>query len=501
MRWYRAGAGLSCAAVGLALAFAVGPLSTVSTHGISMQPRMSAGDLVVIAPTSSYEIGDVAAYRSAELDTVVLHRIVDIDGDRYVMRGDNNSWLDPEKPTVDDVIGKELLHIPRGGIWLDRLTSPSALAAYAFLLLAGGSAARTRRERKKERRTMSPRHRTAPSRSTAGLPPVLKPVAAGAAVVGLTGLALSGIAWTRPTDTTVSASSSVETTMDFSYTAQVPQTPAYDGTTVTAPQPVFRALADTVEVTYRYAGRPGTLVVSAELSTDSGWRSGVPLTTAEPVGAEHGGSVTLDLQQLQERADAAGEVIGIPASGLTVAVVPTVTLDGGGSFAPRLELSLDAQSLEPTGELSATEATSTDGTRIEPTRLSALGRSLDVSTARTAGGLAVLAALLAAAVVATLARLSGPVSEVDRVRRRYGDLILPVMPMVLAAGRPVVDVPDIDSLTTLAERYGLLVLAWSRGGVDTYVVQDEGTTFRYRSGTADVTPAPTRHDVTVLPQL
>ena len=40
------------------------------------------------------------------------------------------------------------------------------------------------------------------------------------------------------------------------------------------------------------------------------------------------------------------------------------------------------------------------------------------------------------------------------------------------------------SLVKLAERYGLLVLTWSRGGVDTYVVQDEGTTYRYRTGVA-----------------
>lgn len=50
--------------------------------------------------------------------------------------------------------------------------------------------------------------------------------------------------------------------------------------------------------------------------------------------------------------------------------------------------------------------------------------------------------------------------------------------------------PDIESLAKPAERYGLLVLAWSRGGVDTYVVQDEGTTFRYRSGGAPTATVP-----------
>lgn len=98
---------------------------------------------------------------------------------------------------------------------------------------------------------------------------------------------------------------------------------------------MFRALTDTVDVTYRYAGSPGTLAVSAELSTASGWRSTVPLKAGEPVGARHDGTVGLHLAELQRRARETGEVIGIPASSVAVAVIPTVLLDGGGEFAPR----------------------------------------------------------------------------------------------------------------------------------------------------------------------
>jgi hypothetical protein len=52
-------------------------------------------------------------------------------------------------------------------------------------------------------------------------------------------------------------------------------------------------------------------------------------------------------------------------------------------------------------------------------------------------------------------------------------------------GRPVVDVTEFATLARLAERYGLLVLHWTRSGVETFVVQDEGTTFRYRTGAGD----------------
>ena len=39
---------------------------------------LDAGDLVLVRSTGSYEIGDVVAYRNADLHQVVLHRIVRI---------------------------------------------------------------------------------------------------------------------------------------------------------------------------------------------------------------------------------------------------------------------------------------------------------------------------------------------------------------------------------------------------------------------------------------
>ena len=59
-------------------------------------------------------------------------------------------------------------------------------------------------------------------------------------------------------------------------------------------------------------------------------------------------------------------------------------------------------------------------------------------------------------------------------------MLVPVHPMPAPPGRPVVDVPEFATLARLAERYGLLVLHWTRSGVETFVVQDEGATYRYR---------------------
>ena len=56
--------------------------------------------------------------------------------------------------------------------------------------------------------------------------------------------------------------------------------------------------------------------------------------------------------------------------------------------------------------------------------------------------------------------------------------------MPAPSGRPVIDVTSFATLAKLAKRYGLLVLHWARSDVETFIVQDEGTTYRYRTGKA-----------------
>jgi hypothetical protein len=45
---------------------------------------------------------------------------------------------------------------------------------------------------------------------------------------------------------------------------------------------------------FSYTGQPGVLTVVAELSTDNGWSTTVPLAGERPVGPRHDGTVRLD---------------------------------------------------------------------------------------------------------------------------------------------------------------------------------------------------------------
>ncbi|MCW2636171.1 MAG: hypothetical protein JWQ99_2538, partial [Blastococcus sp.] len=99
----------------------------VATHGVSMEPRFHTGDLAVLRPAGAYSVGDVVAYDSASLNTIVMHRIVDVDADGFVTRGDNNDWVDPDRPNGNEILGRLLFRIPKGGAAIDALRSPAAL--------------------------------------------------------------------------------------------------------------------------------------------------------------------------------------------------------------------------------------------------------------------------------------------------------------------------------------------------------------------------------------
>ena len=121
-----------------------GTLTYLVPDGQSMLPTLTRDDLVVVRPQESYGPGQVVAYRSDLMHQPIVHRIVRVDDGRYVMQGDNNSWVDPDRPDTGEVIGAVWYVVPGVGGVLTRLSTPKAAAALALavgFLAAGGLAA------------------------------------------------------------------------------------------------------------------------------------------------------------------------------------------------------------------------------------------------------------------------------------------------------------------------------------------------------------------------
>ena len=100
-----------------------GKVKYIIIDGTSMLPDLVNGDLVVVREESYYEVGDVVAYNYPGIGTVI-HRIIEIQGDKFFLKGDNNTWIDGYSPTVDEIYGKLWIHIPGAGKIILKLKEP-----------------------------------------------------------------------------------------------------------------------------------------------------------------------------------------------------------------------------------------------------------------------------------------------------------------------------------------------------------------------------------------
>lgn len=77
----------------------------------SMEPTIKAGDSIFFKKTSysKCEVGDIIIYKSTEGKTkglYIVHRIVEITDQGFIVKGDNNDSIDSEYVTSDKLIGK-----------------------------------------------------------------------------------------------------------------------------------------------------------------------------------------------------------------------------------------------------------------------------------------------------------------------------------------------------------------------------------------------------------
>jgi signal peptidase len=120
-----------------------GPASYIFVSGVSMQPTLETGDLVVLQASEGYAIGDVVAFRVPDENpgagSLVIHRIIGGSADDgFVTQGDNKPAPDEWRPTDDLVVGRLWVHLPAAGAvvaWL-------AAGLVVFLIVLGGRSAR-----------------------------------------------------------------------------------------------------------------------------------------------------------------------------------------------------------------------------------------------------------------------------------------------------------------------------------------------------------------------
>ncbi len=89
----------------------------------SMEPTIQIGDLIIIDTNEkNYQENDIVTFYDTN-DSFVTHRILSIEDDQMVTKGDNNNTED-EKTPIQNIVGKYLFRIPGLGTFLLALKNP-----------------------------------------------------------------------------------------------------------------------------------------------------------------------------------------------------------------------------------------------------------------------------------------------------------------------------------------------------------------------------------------
>lgn len=367
-----------------------GRTALVTTQGNSMEPKLHAGDMVVVRRTdnSRLQVGDAVLYPSGSLHRYVLHRIIKIDASgRLTLQGDNNKFVDADHPKRSAVIGKMAFHIPGGGK-IPGASSPAVAGIATGLMLLAVLATlfkhvgRKRGDEDDDAATtpdQQPARSARPVASQSGAArigsyEVSSSLRLGAAIaLGL--ISIGGATWLAmrsshlpASNTPAAASSGTSGTAaalrhvgKFSYTAREPNAAIQRDHRISTGEAVFTRSAKVVNVAFDYhldgAGADaaaGTAALDMGVEDDNGWKMTQQLATAPVTGGVAHLKSTINLVELRAHLKAFERASQTTSPIYRVRLRPHVKLDkqapkeaAGSSFDPMLALVLDPVRLRP----------------------------------------------------------------------------------------------------------------------------------------------------------
>jgi signal peptidase I len=496
-----------------------GSTSYVITSGVSMEPHFHTGDLAIVRAADDYRVGEVVAYHSTLLHVVVLHRIIAIQGGRYVVKGDNNNFVDPTRPTRSQLIGALWVHIPRGGRVFGALHSPitaAVLCGLVALLLIGTGETKRRRDGRRNRANRSAGQGVAPVTSSGRGAPLggsVRWLLIAVASVAVACAAIAAYAKTRPAAKRVTHQVHYTQNGRITYHATARAGAVYPNGTLATGDPIFLQLVHRIgiKVAYRFAADApahlrGTQQVLLQLTGPNGWTRQIALSEVRHfTGAAITTPATIHLRAVQGLLNQVQTATGIPAEGASLGIVMKVHTTGtvagqpvDVSFTPIASFQLQPLELTPGGgappAATGTGTTSAPSTQTGltpsaqgkvttvssvPNVLRLAGHTVSYATIMWLAGGGFLLAGAVAILLAILLRRNQAFDEAARIRARYGHLLVAIL-VGDDLGWPPVDVTDIKALVRLAESAGQLILHHRADAVDTYLVNDNGTVYRYQ---------------------
>lgn len=469
-----------------------GQVSYVLVNGISMLPNFHTGDLVLVRKEPAYQVGDVVTYHDPLMDADIIHRIIGLQGAHFVIKGDNNSWIDAYEPTSAEILGKLWLHLPKFGVAILFIRTPLNMALAASLL--GGFFMVTTITQKPNKNRKS--------KEIAGNLAGFEVSLYLFGVLALGFLVLSIFMLSRPAMIKADAIPYQQTGI-FAYSAAGTAT-VYDTGTAVSGEPVFTKLTCNLNLAFAYTLQgvqmkniSGTQKIYALLQDQqSGWYRTIPLSADTKFTGNTGTTkTTLDLCKLATLVNAVEQATGVRLDSYTLAIIAHVSVGGKISgqaftdtFDPRLAFGFDGLHLFLSGNSSQTNPLQTvqPGTAPNSTMVDNIFPLFGLKP--TVGKIRLVALIGLGSTLAGLLALGiysysvSRRSEESIIRLKYSNLLIGVYEQGLASLSPVIDVTSIDDLARLAERQNAMIMHLTHEDVHYYLVQVEGKTYRYMTG-------------------
>jgi signal peptidase I len=471
-----------------------GAVTYVIVDGNSMEPNFHLGDLVLVRTKSSYRVGDAVTYQNAELGKYVFHRIVNMNLDRFVLQGDNNSWLDTYNPVQDEIIGKLWVHIPKLGRAIEWVRAPFHMALTVALLggvLMSDMIIKPNQSVNKKNKDLG---------SFDGFPQGSLPYVVGFLVLIFLGLTI--FSFSQPL---TRSAENIPYQQDGNFFYSATGTPGvYDTELVRPGEPIFPKLTCFMNVGFTYNLTSSGLqnasgshqMYARVMDEQSGWLRTIPMSQGTTfTGNSYFANSTLDLCQVQSLVALVEQETGLHPNTYTLEIVTHVEVAGkisGNSvtdvFEPSLIFKFDKAHfyLETSSALvdplHSTKPGLAGNSTPQANVFSIFGLSLDVRLIRVISLLGLGFALFGSILIAMNMYNATQQDQDAIIRQKYGSMLVSVYESNVQSTASTIDVTSMDDLARLAERHGTMILHMTRDHSDHYLVQNNGTTYRYITG-------------------
>jgi signal peptidase I len=466
-----------------------GQVTYVIVNGVSMLPTFHGGDLVIVRQAVDYRVGDVVTYYYPDLRENVIHRIIAVENERYVIKGDNNSWIDAYQPTRAEILGKLWLHLPKVAFAVLWIRTPINMA---LVTSAAGGLFMVSMTTEKSRR----RSKRNPVSNPAGLFGTSLTIFGSLVLLfGVFGLFVFTRPLTRKADVL-----KYNQTANFTYSAAgLPV--VYDTGTARSGEPIFLKLACTVNLGFAYKIEAdqlkdinGRQKFYALLKDDeTGWQRTIPIT-ADMVfsGSSFSNVASLDLCKLESLVSSVGDATGVHSGSNTLVITANISvggkisgLDFSTEFNPHLSFHFDSKQFylirnaSQPDPMQTVEAGSLDNPGQIQNTIDLFGSKPPVLEMRKISEYGLGISLGALLVVGSIYMIVISRSEEKAIRIKYGGLLMDIYDLGLDDLAPMIEVTSIEELARLAERQNVMIMHFKREFLHIYLVQAGGINYRF----------------------